>query len=65
MKKENYIKTDDNKVVNENCIRWVKKMNECMEVCTKPDGCILQISTQRVCKSNSPESYNKLNELFE
>ena len=65
MKKEKYIKTDDNKVVNENCIRWVKKMNECMEVCTKPDGCILQISTQRVCKSNSPESYNKLNELFE
>jgi hypothetical protein len=65
MKKEKYIKTDDNKVVNENCIRWVKKMNECMQICTKPDGCILQISTQRVCKSNSPESYNKLNELFE
>ena len=65
MKKENYIKTDDNKVVNENCIRWVKKMNECMQICTKPDGCILQISTQRVCKSKSPEGYNKLNELFE
>ena len=65
MKKENYIKTDDNKVVNENCIRWVKKMNECMEVCIKKEGCISQVSTHRVCKSNSPEGYNKLNELFE
>lgn len=31
---ENYIKTDD----NEACIRWVKKMGDCLEVCTKTTG---------------------------
>ena len=36
---ENYIKTDDNKIVNEACIRWVKKMGDCLEVCTKTTGC--------------------------
>ena len=36
---ENYIKTDDNKIVNESCIRWVKKMGDCLEVCTKTTGC--------------------------
>jgi len=65
MKKENFIKTDDNKVVNQECIRWVKKMNKCMQVCTKPDGCILKLTTQTVCKNKNEESYNKLNELFE
>ncbi len=24
-KKTTYIKTDDNKVINEKCIRWIKK----------------------------------------
>jgi hypothetical protein len=65
MNKEDFIKTDDNKVINQKCIRWVKKMNECMEVCIKKDGCIAQVSTHSVCKSNSLESYNKLQELFD
>ena len=65
MKKENFIKTDDNKVVNQECIRWVKKIKECMQVCTKPEGCILNLTTQKVCKNKNEESYNKLNELFE
>jgi hypothetical protein len=34
-----FIKTDDNKVINKACIKWVKKMNECLEVCTKSNGC--------------------------
>ena len=25
-----YLKTDDNKLINEKCITWVKKMNECL-----------------------------------
>lgn len=61
-----YIKTDDNKVLNEKYIRWIHKMNECLEVCTKFDGCkVGGNNTQKVCKLNSPESYNKLNKLFE
>lgn len=60
-----FIKTDDNKIINENCIRWVKKMNECLEVCTKVDGCIKKYNTHSICKSNTPESYLKLNKYFE
>ena len=40
-----YIKTDDNKVINKKYIRWVKKMGDCMEVCTKSNGCVLHLWT--------------------
>lgn len=63
--KISYIKTDDNKIINEKCIRWVKKMNDCLEVCIKTNGCIIYGSTHTVCKLNSPDSYNKLNRMFE
>jgi hypothetical protein len=59
-----YIKTDDNKVLNEKYIRWIRKMNECLEVCTKSDGCN-SINTHKICKMNSLDSYNKLNKYFE
>jgi hypothetical protein len=59
-----YIKTDDNKIINENFIKWVKKMNECLYVCTKIDGCIIDYNTHRICKINSFDSYNKLNNYF-
>ena len=59
------LKTDDNKVINEKYIRWVKKMNDCLEVCTKSNGCSIDDGgTHRICKLNSPYSYNKLNDLF-
>ena len=29
-----YIKTDDNRIINEKCIRWVKKMSDCLHLCT-------------------------------
>ena len=58
-----YLKTDDNKIINEKCIRWVKKMSECLEVCTKSTGCSVS-DTHRICKSNNPDSYNKLNNFF-
>jgi hypothetical protein len=61
-----YLKTDDNKVINENCIRWVKKMGDCLEVCTKSNGCNQSNkTTHRICKLNNQDSYNKLNHLFE
>jgi hypothetical protein len=61
-----YIKTDDNKVINEIHIRWVKKLNDCLEVCTKSEGCSKEnIDTHRICKFNTPYSYNKLNKLFD
>jgi hypothetical protein len=60
-----YLKTDDNKVINEKHIRWIKKINDCLEVCTKSDGCITKKTTHRVCKLYTPDSYKKLNSLFD
>ena len=59
-----YIKTDDNKIINERAIKWIKKMDNCLEVCLKSVGCNAKIDTHRICEYNSPGSYNKLNVLF-
>jgi len=55
-----YIKTDDSMIVNEASIRWVQKMDECLEICTKSDGCKAGVNTHRVCKLYNPNSYSKL-----
>lgn len=62
-----YIKADNNRIINETCIIWVKKVNDCLEVCTKSTGCNVfsYIDTHKICKLNNPYSYNKLNKLFE
>ena len=63
-----FLKADDNRIINENCIRWVKKMNDCLEVCMKTTGCSIRYSdgdTLKICKLNSPDSYEKLNKHFE
>lgn len=61
-----FIKTDANKVINAMHIRWIQKINDCLEVCTKSDGCIIEKNggTHKICKLNNPDSYNKLNNLF-
>jgi hypothetical protein len=65
--KQIYIKSDDNKIINEKCIIWVKKMDECLEVCTKSTGCSVRsgVDTHKICKLNNSDSYNKLNKYFE
>ena len=63
--KQLYIKSDDNTIINEKCIKWVKKMSECMEVCIKTNGCSMQDNTHKICKINSSDSYNKLNKYFD
>jgi hypothetical protein len=63
--RNNYIKADDDKIINENHIRWIKKINSCMEICTKSDGCDVGKYTHKVCKSKTPDSYKKLNSLFD
>jgi hypothetical protein len=61
-----YLRTDDNKIINEKCIKWIKKMSDCLEVCTKSSGCsISNEDTHRICKVYNLESYNKLNKYFE
>ena len=61
-----YLKTDNNTIINETSIIWVKKMNDCLEVCAKSTGCSLRGGdTHRICKFNNIDSYNKLNKHFE
>ena len=60
-----YIKADNNKIINEKSIQWVKKMSDCLEVCTRSIGCnVKDGTTHTVCKVNNLESYNKLNKHF-
>jgi hypothetical protein len=59
-----YIKTDDNKIINQKFIRWVKKIGDCLDVCTKSSGCS-ENGTHKICKLNNLQSYNKLNKYFE
>lgn len=61
--KISYIKADDNKLINEAAIKWVKKMDECLAVCTKSTGCT-DDQCHKICRINNMDSYNKLNKLF-
>lgn len=62
---DNYIKADNNKVINAKAILWIKKMGDCLEVCSKSTGCEAGKDTHKICKFHSGDSYNKLNVLFE
>jgi len=59
-----YLKTDDNKIINEKYIRWVRKISECLEVCTKSIGCGGIGDIHKICKLNNLDSYDKLNKHF-
>jgi len=64
-KNENFIKVDDNKIINKKCIIWVKKIEECLKICTKVTGCSLENGdTHKLCKVNNNDSYLFLNEWF-
>lgn len=59
-----YIKVDNNMILNKKSIRWVKKMNECLEICSLSTGCSKD-NTLKLCKINNFDSYNELNKHFE
>jgi len=61
--KISYIKTDSGIIINEKCIRLVKKMDECLAVCLKQNGCRIN-DTHKICKLNNLESYLYLNKNF-
>ena len=60
-----YIKLDNNTVINEKTIRWIKKIDDCLEICSKQSGCQLGKDTHKICNFQILDSYNKLNILFE
>jgi hypothetical protein len=64
--KTSFLKTDDNRVINEKYIIWVQKFSDCLAVCTKSTGCnVLNKDTHTICKLNNLDSYNKLNDHFQ
>jgi len=53
-----YIKTDNNRFINEKHIRWIEQIGDCFEVCVKSTGCnVKNADTHRICKSYNPDSY--------
>lgn len=65
MENSNFIKTDKDVIINEKYIRWIKKLNERLEICCKMEGCVPGMDTHTVTKLKNPKSYEKLNNLFE
>jgi hypothetical protein len=58
-----FIKADNNIFINTQTIRWVKVIDDCLEVCTKSDGCISNPTmndTLKICKPINEKSYNDL-----
>ena len=60
-----FIKVDNNIILSMACIRWVKKMDECLQICSKMNGCYGNKDTHQICKINNADSYRHLNQYFE
>lgn len=58
-----FVKTDRNTLLNLTHMRWIENNGQCFQVCMKSNGCI-PTNTHNVCKGISPESYKKLEELY-
>jgi hypothetical protein len=59
-----FIKVDDNTIINKQCIRWIKKIDECLHICSKTTGCKYNRDMHKLCKINNETSYNELNKHF-
>jgi hypothetical protein len=57
--KDTFIKVDNDKRVYRRSIIWVKKMDECLSICTKTIGCGSE-DTHKLCKINNNETYSRL-----
>lgn len=57
-----YIHIEDNVVLNTKYIRWLKKIDECIHICSRSSGCYLSVQTHKVCKYSNPEMYKQLYE---
>jgi hypothetical protein len=64
LEKDNYIRADDNKRINTRFIVWLKKMDDCLSICTKTTGCQGGADTHKVCKINNVDTYKKLIKEF-
>ena len=59
-----FVKVDNSKIINERSIVWIKKIDECLSVCTKSVGWS-DNESHKICKINNNDSYIKFNKYFE
>jgi hypothetical protein len=62
-----FIIFDDGLVLNKNHIRWIKKIHDCMYICTKSSGCSESArSSHVICSSNENQKkdFDKINQIF-
>lgn len=59
-----YLMCDGDRLVNTKYIRWIQRLNETMEICCKHPGCTIGKDTITVSKLLHPQSYSKLNVMF-
>jgi hypothetical protein len=62
----NFIKVDNNTLINENYVQWMKKVDECIYICNKVYGCQEETcyGAHKVCKVNNIDNYNELVKKF-
>ena len=56
-----YIKVTNDKLINQQSITWIRRIEECIYICAKSDGCDLEKSTHKI---DNPSGYNRVNKLF-
>lgn len=59
-----YIKVTNDKLINQQSITWIRRIEECMYICTRTDGCDLEKTSHKICKFDNPSGYNRVNRLF-
>ena len=59
-----YIKVTNDKLINQNAITWIRRIEECMHICTRTDGCDVEKTSHKICKYDNPTGYNRVNTLF-
>ena len=65
-RENSYVKIDKGKIINEKCIKWIEKIDECLEICTKSSGCnVKNKDTHKICKIDNYTSYEKIHKYFE
>ena len=60
-----FLRTDNDVIINKYAILWVIKMDECLNVCMRSNGCYnVPTDTHRICKNMNSASYEELNRHF-
>ena len=62
--KPTFIISDSGIAINPNFIRWIKQVDNCMEICTRFDGCMVGTNTIQVCENVNKINFDKIHSDF-